>query len=131
MNVWYTRSNLSKADQTAAGLDQIFGMLPAHASLGGAHTELRTWLTQRNDGQEALDIAAQAEPQTPTRADPRIPMADAPAIAWVAPDDYGKVEVHGEIVSISAQHIAIRRHDDRVGDIVVHFPRAGFTVVPG
>jgi hypothetical protein len=44
------------------------------------------------------------------------------------PDDYGKVEVAGEIVSLSAQHIAIRRVDERVGAVVVHFPRAGFLV---
>jgi len=48
----------------------------------------------------------------------------------VVPDDYGKVEVLGEIVSLSAQHIAIRRVDDQVGEIVVHFPRAGFLVIP-
>jgi hypothetical protein len=30
----------------------------------------------------------------------------------------------------TAQHIAIRRHDDRAGDVVVHFPRAGFLVLP-
>jgi hypothetical protein len=51
-------------------------------------------------------------------------------VPWaVVPDDYGKVEVRGEIVSLSAQHIAIRRHDDRVGETVVHFPRAGFRVI--
>ena len=49
----------------------------------------------------------------------------------VAPDDYGKVEVGGEIASLSAQHIAIRRVDERVGEIVIHFPRAGFLVLPG
>jgi hypothetical protein len=49
----------------------------------------------------------------------------------VAPDDYGKVEVGGEIVSLSAQHIAIRRIDERVGEIVVHFRRAGFVVLAG
>jgi hypothetical protein len=32
----------------------------------------------------------------------------------------------GEIVSLSAQHIAIRRYDERAGELVVHFPRAGF-----
>ncbi|MET0192156.1 MAG: hypothetical protein ABW200_02160, partial [Hyphomicrobiaceae bacterium] len=48
----------------------------------------------------------------------------------VVPDDYGKVEVSGEIVALSAQHIAIRRREDRVGEVVVHFPRAGFTVTP-
>jgi hypothetical protein len=49
----------------------------------------------------------------------------------VVPDDYGKVEVRGEIISLSTQHIAIRRHDHRVGETVVHFPRAGFIVSPG
>jgi hypothetical protein len=46
------------------------------------------------------------------------------------PDDYGKVKVSGEIVALSPQHIAIRRHDPLAGDVVVHFPRAGFLVLP-
>jgi hypothetical protein len=37
----------------------------------------------------------------------------------------------GEIVSLSAQHIAIRRLDERIGEIVVHFPRAGFLILDG
>jgi len=48
----------------------------------------------------------------------------------VTPDDYGRVPVTGRIVSLSAQSIAIRRTDDLAGDIVVHFPRAGFLVTP-
>ena len=48
----------------------------------------------------------------------------------VRPDDYGKIAVRGRIVSLSAQSIAIRRHDDLAGDVVVHFPRAGFLVTP-
>ena len=47
----------------------------------------------------------------------------------VVPDDYGKVKVAGEIVALSSQHIAIRRHDPRAGEVVVHFPRAGFLVL--
>jgi hypothetical protein len=46
----------------------------------------------------------------------------------VTPDDYGKIRVSGEIVALSAQHIAIRRHDPQAGEVVVHFPRAGFLV---
>jgi hypothetical protein len=46
------------------------------------------------------------------------------------PDDYGKIKVSGEIVALSSQHIAIRRHDPRAGEVVVHFPRAGFLVLP-
>jgi glutathione S-transferase len=129
MNVWYTRSNLSTADQALARLDQMFANLPLTLAwerriqaLGhGARTEMYA--------REALDIAAQATPQTSTRADADDPNGRQPG-QWVSvmPDDYGKVEVLGEIVSLSAQHVAIRRHDDRIGDAVVHFPRAGFAV---
>jgi hypothetical protein len=79
---------------------------------------------------EALAIAAKAKPETVNESDPGDPngrkVGDR---VLVAPDDYGKVEVGGEIVSLSAQHIAIRRMDERVGEIVVHFPRAGFVVL--
>ena len=78
---------------------------------------------------EALVIAARASPQTATLADRDDPNGRQPGHqVSVVPDDYGKVEVRGEIVSLSTQHIAIRRHDDRVGETVVHFPRAGFAV---
>jgi hypothetical protein len=46
------------------------------------------------------------------------------------PDDYGKIGVRGKIVALSSQHIAIRRNDPLVGDVVMHFPRAGFLVLP-
>ena len=82
--------------------------------------------------EEALAIAAKASPETLAGDDPNDPngrkVGDK---VRVVPDDYGKVEVGGEIVSLSAQHIAIRRVDERVGEIVVHFPRAGFVVLAG
>lgn len=31
----------------------------------------------------------------------------------------------------SINHIAIKRSDKRVSEVVVHFPRAGFWVLPG
>lgn len=49
----------------------------------------------------------------------------------VAADDYGRDAVAGEIVFSNAHEIAIRRSDPAVGEVVVHFPRAGFTVLPG
>ena len=81
---------------------------------------------------EALAIATKASPETCAENDPNDPngrkVGDK---VRVTPDDYGKDQVGGEIVSLSAQHIAIRRVDERVGEIVVHFPRAGFVVLAG
>jgi hypothetical protein len=81
---------------------------------------------------EALDIATKASPETVAGNDPDDPNGRKVGDhVLIAPDDYGKIEVGGEIVSLSAQHIAIRRVDERLGEIVVHFPRAGFLVLPG
>ena len=80
---------------------------------------------------EALDVAANATPLTAKMPDPNDPNGRKPGDrVEVAPDDYGKVKVCGVIVALSAQHIAISRNDPRAGDVVVHFPRAGFQVLP-
>ena len=48
----------------------------------------------------------------------------------VTPDDYGKVPVAGELVTLCVQEVAVRRHDERAGEVVVHFPRIGYVVAP-
>ena len=79
----------------------------------------------------ALDLAASATPQTQELPDPNDPNGRKPGDrVEIVPDDYGKIKVSGDIVALSSQHIAIRRHDPRAGDVVVHFPRAGFLVLP-
>jgi glutathione S-transferase len=124
MNVWYVRSNLSDADALLSSAPLTLAWERRIQTVGqGERTEMSS--------DEALDIAARAKPQTPILADPNDPNGRQPGDrVSVVPDDYGKVEVRGEIVSLSAQHIAIRRHDDRAGEIVVHFSRAGFVVIP-
>jgi glutathione S-transferase len=42
--------------------------------------------------------------------------------------DYGRDPVRGTLVSASAQHVTVRRVDERTGEVAVHFPRVGFTV---
>jgi glutathione S-transferase len=34
------------------------------------------------------------------------------------------------LVGLTNDRISIKRHDERTGDVVVHFPRAGFIVTP-
>ena len=48
----------------------------------------------------------------------------------VTPDDTGKVPVTGVLVGLTAGPHLDPRSDPRVGDVVVHFPRAGFVVRP-
>jgi glutathione S-transferase len=79
---------------------------------------------------EALEVARAATPATTPQADPGEPNGLKPGdrVAVMA-DDYGRDPIAGELVRSSAQEIAIRRSDPLVGDVVVHFPRAGFMVV--
>jgi glutathione S-transferase len=132
MNVWYMRSSLASAeDRAAAGHEKIFAGLQRIAAWESRMRAVGHGSRQEMLAQEALAIAAKAKPEAVAENDPHDPngrkVGDR---VLVVPDDYGKVEVRGVIVSLSAQHIAIRRTDDRVGEIVVHFPRAGFLVIP-
>ena len=124
MNVWYARGNL-------AGLDDMLAEFPAtrawearmRAIGHGASTEMST--------SAALEIGDPRRLTTAELADPHDPNGRKPGDqVQVMPDDYGKIGVRGEIVALSSQHIAIRRHDPIAGEMVVHFPRAGFLVLP-
>jgi hypothetical protein len=44
------------------------------------------------------------------------------------PEDHGLCPVEGERVASDAREIAIRRRDDRAGEVVSHFPREGHRV---
>jgi len=133
MNVWYIRSGLALAeDQAVAGLEKIFARLPRVAEWESRMRAVGHGLREEMSAEQALAVAAKASPETTPKNDPDDPngrkVGDK---VLVVPEDYGKVEVGGEILSLSAQHIAIRRIDERVGEVVVHFPRAGFLVLPG
>ena len=83
------------------------------------------------DAKEALAIARDATPAVAGDADPHDPNGRKPGDrASVMADDYGRDPVVGEIVFSNAHEIAIRRSAPEVGEVVVHFPRAGFMVIP-
>jgi glutathione S-transferase len=124
MNVWYVREHLSNAEEMLAEFVRVRAWETRMREIGhGRRVDIST--------AAALDLAASATPQTVELSDPDDPNGRKPGDpVEVVPDDYGKVKVSGKIVALSPQHIAIRRHDPRAGEVVVHFPRAGFLVLP-
>ena len=78
----------------------------------------------------ALDIARDSVSTERPATDGQEPNAIKPgdSVSVIADDNRGE-PVTGVVVSSSAQHIAIRRRDSRVGDVVVHFPRTGIFVM--
>ena len=124
MNIWYVRGNLPNAEAMLAEFGNTRAWEARMRAVGhGRSSEIST--------ADALAIATEAVPQTAVMSDPHDPNGRKPGDrVEVVPDDYGKIKVGGEIVALSSQHIAIRRHDPRAGEVVVHFPRAGFLVLP-
>jgi glutathione S-transferase len=124
MNLWFLRTGLPEAENLLEEFDHIRAWAGRLRAVGhGQRTEISS--------AEALEIAAQSTPETAERHDPNDPngrkVGDK---VEIMPDDYGKVRVSGEIVALSPLHIAIRRRDPKAGELVVHFPRAGFLVFP-
>jgi glutathione S-transferase len=131
MIVWHVRSGLSEAEAETAGLGPMFRGVPRTLAWERRMQAIGHGVRTELSEEAALAIAAAATPQTPVQADLDDPNGRRPGdIVAIVPDDYGKVAVTGTIVSLSAQHIAIARREERAGDTVVHFPRAGFAVIP-
>jgi glutathione S-transferase len=125
MNIWYVRGNLPDAAKLFERFPTMLAWEQRVKAIG--HGSRERELTSA----EALEIARNATPQTSTAQDIGDLNGRKPGDrVQVIPDDYGRIPVEGTIVSLSAQHIAIRRKDERAGEVVVHFPRAGFLVVP-
>jgi glutathione S-transferase len=78
---------------------------------------------------DALAIARDAEPRP-------LPASSGPALDGIAPgdpvevaaSDYGTDPVRGTLVHVGPDEVALRRRDERAGEVVVHFPRIGFAV---
>jgi hypothetical protein len=81
------------------------------------------------EAERALEIARSSRPVPPAGVDFADPLhLRAGQTVVVTPDDYGKVPVTGELVTLDTSEVALRRSDPRAGEVVVHFPRLGYTV---
>jgi hypothetical protein len=81
--------------------------------------------------EQALDVARSATSIAKASADAKDPIGRKPGQAVsVTPDDTGRDPVIGELVASDVHEIVIRRSEPAIGEICVHFPRAGFVVAP-
>src|SRR6185312_4317649 len=116
MNFWWVKAAIPHvAPSLLSPLPKVAAWMERMAALGhGKPTPM--------DAKDALAAAKAASSDA-------MPGAEAGTKVTVSADDYGRDPVAGEIVFADAHEIAIKRRDDQVGEVVVHFPRAGFTVV--
>src|SRR5471032_230177 len=123
MNPWFVNSALPhKAKSTLEEFPKVAAWYERVRAIGhGTHKDMSP--------KEALAIARDATSEARTANDPHDPNGRKPGEkVTVSADDYGRDPIAGEIVFSNAHQIAIRRTDPAVGEVVVHFPRAGFSV---
>ncbi len=120
--LWMARGNIGATGELADGLLSLCAWEIRMRDIGhGISTPLAA--------SEAIMIAEQntstAEPGIGADA---LPELEIDSSVTVTPQDYGAVPVAGRLVQLSQHNVAIRRTDDRAGDVVVHFPRLGYRV---
>lgn len=79
----------------------------------------------------ALAIARAATPAPALTGLERLDELELGEEALVIADDYGVEACRGTVVHLSGERVSLRRHDPVVGDVVVHFPRAGYRMSRG
>jgi glutathione S-transferase len=127
LNYWFLNSAL-RADMAdlLSDMPRLLDWTARMRAIGnGTHTDMST--------ADAVAVAKAAEPADTAHVvhDPRDPMGLAPgARVTVAGDDNPRDRIAGTLVASALDRIVIAREDPRVGNVHVHFPRAGFTAVP-
>ena len=122
--VWFIRSNAGVAPQLDPFKHLIAWFERIRALGHGQATEC--------SGAEALALAR----STPELQTPDGPLLEPEGVGiganvTVSATDYGCDPVAGRLIHASVFEIAIKRVDALAGEVVVHFPRAGFRVTPG
>lgn len=123
MNFWWLKAAVPQAaDKLLAEFPKIAGWIARIAAIGHGKPSPM-------DPKEALTIAKASEPAAERATDPHDPRGlKAGDKVTVSADDYGRDPIAGQIIFSNAHEIAILRDDPQVGNIAVHFPRAGFMV---
>ncbi|PLW81554.1 glutathione S-transferase family protein [Kineobactrum sediminis] len=120
--VWMCRGNIRDGESLLAAHTQLEKWEARMAAIGhGEYTEL--------DAESALAVAREHSPATEAEVLPGLMAGLAVGTeVTVTPEDYGAVPVTGELVRLTHEDIALRRRDERAGEVVVHFPRLGYRV---
>ena len=118
-NLWFIRSAFPPAASLFESIPQVPEWLERVTAIGhGKRSAVRR--------EDALDIARTSEPMEGTVA-PRDDKLEGKRVT-VAADDYGRDAVNGVLVGSSEHHVSLSRDDPQAGQVVVHFPRIGFSV---
>jgi glutathione S-transferase len=120
--LWFVRQNFKEPDFLA---DR-----PATKAWYGRTEAFGHGTSSAMEATEALAIAKDAQP-SPVETGSAEDMSGCRAgdAVVVSANDYGRDPIAGELLAIDDMRIVLRRSDERVGTVHLHFPRIGFDVI--
>ena len=121
--LWFVRN--------AAGLHELLGKAPRLLAWMDRIAALGDGQVEDMSAAQALEVARTHAPADSSRR----PFVDTHGVALgsevvIQASDYGMEPTQGQLVLADANEWALRRHDERAGEVVVHFPRLGFQLKP-
>jgi Glutathione S-transferase, C-terminal domain len=122
MNIWWTGGAVPPdlRDRLFAGLSNIQAWRERLKAIGhGRRSEMAP--------AEALKIATASQPAAVSVAADHSGLKSGDAVT-VQADDYGRDAIEGTLVGLAPDRITVARSDKDLGDIHVHFPRAGYVL---
>ncbi|MEE2929504.1 MAG: glutathione S-transferase N-terminal domain-containing protein [Pseudomonadota bacterium] len=121
MNPWFVEQNVPDF------LNECFESTPLTRDWYRRLKDFKGQAPEEISGAEAIEIAHNAAPRlkpASTAGDLRdLEPGDRVAIA---PDDYAKDWVEGDLVIANSERVIIARQDERADNLHVHFPRVGY-----
>ncbi|MEL6781087.1 MAG: glutathione S-transferase [Pseudomonadota bacterium] len=123
MNMWFVKRNVPDFIETC------FETAPLARAWYERLEEAEGQAPEMVSGSDAVAIAKQAAPRlvAASTSHEALNLAPGDDVA-IAPDDYGKDWVTGELVHADAQRVIVQRIDETAETLHVHFPRAGYVL---
>ena len=123
MNPWFVEKNVPDF------LERCFEDAPLTRSWYGRLKDYRGQAPEKISGQDAIDVAHNAAPRLkPASTAHDLRDFEPGERVTIAPDDYAKDWVEGDLVIANAERVIIARQDERADNLHVHFPRVGYVL---
>jgi glutathione S-transferase len=121
--VWMARGNIGTAADLLAPFPKLLDWEARMQAIGhGSRREI--------DAADALAVARASMPAQPREViDDELGLRHGARVT-VTPDDYGRIPVEGDLVTLTPCEVAVRRVTPETGEVIVHFPRSGYRVAP-
>jgi glutathione S-transferase len=120
--IWCLKQNFGPTAAPLGNFPRLLSWAERVAAIGHGRRSPMT-------SEQGLDVARTATSIAKASTDAKDPIGrKAGQVVSVTPDDTGRDPVVGELVTSGIDEIVIRRSDPAIGEVCVHFPRAGFVV---